>query len=284
MRASLTAELLKVGKRPATWLITAAWLMLSLLFGYLFPYLSYRGAPNGPAAGAGAASAEQILAEALPANLVPTAIQGFPVFTGALALLLGVLSAGSEYGWGTWTTILAQGPDRLAVLAGKLGTLGLVLLLVVLATFAVAAPASWLVAWVESQPLRWPPLAELAQGLAAGWLVVAMWGWAGMFLGILVRGTSLAIGLGLVWTLAVENLVRGFASLLAAIETLQRWLPGTNAGSLAAAVGVPVQGAPGGTPGVTATVDGTRATLVLAAYLVAFTAAAAVLLQRRDVT
>jgi ABC-2 type transport system permease protein len=284
MRASFAAELLKVGRRHAMWLVAVVWLVLSLVFGYLFPYLSYRGAPTGPAAGAGAASAEQVLAEALPANLVPTAIQGFPVFAGALALLLGVLSAGSEYGWGTWKTILAQGPGRLAVLAGKLGALGLVLLLVVLATFAVAAPASWLVAWVESQPLRWPPLAELAQGLAAGWLVVAMWGWAGMFLGILVRGTSLAIGLGLVWTLAVENLARGFASLLAAIDTLQRWLPGTNAGSLAAAVGVPVQGAPGGTPGVTATVDGTRATLVLAAYLVAFTAAAAVLLQRRDVT
>jgi ABC-2 type transport system permease protein len=286
MRASLTAELLKVGKRPATWLIAVAWLVLSLLFGYLFPYLSYRGAPTGPAAGAGAgqASAEQVLAEALPANLVPTAIQGFPVFAGALALLLGALSAGSEYGWGTWKTILAQGPGRLAVLAGKLAALGLVLGLVVLATFAVAAPASWLIAAVESQPLRWPPLAELAQGLAAGWLVVGMWGWAGMFLGILVRGTSLAIGLGLVWTLAVENLVRGFASLLAAIEVLQRFMPGTNAGSVAAAVGVPVQGAPGGTLGVTTTVDGTRATLVLAAYLVAFTAAAAVLLQRRDVT
>jgi ABC-2 type transport system permease protein len=284
MRASLTAELLKVGKRPATWLIAAAWLVLSLLFGYLFPYLSYRGAPAGPAAGAGQASAEQVLAEALPANLVPTAIQGFPVFAGALALLLGALSAGSEYGWGTWKTILAQGPGRLAVLAGKLAALGLVLGLVVLATFAVAAPASWLIAAVESQSLRWPPLAELAQGLAAGWLVVGMWGWAGMFLGILVRGTSLAIGLGLVWTLAVENLVRGFASLLAAIEVLQRFMPGTNAGSVAAAVGVPVQGAPGGTLGVTTTVDGTRATLVLAAYLVAFTAAAAVLLQRRDVT
>jgi ABC-2 type transport system permease protein len=78
--------------------------------------------------------------------------------------------------------------------------------------------------------------------------------------------------------------VRGFASLLAAIEVLQRFMPGTNAGSVAAAVGVPVQGAPGGTLGVTTTVDGTQATLVLAAYLVAFTAAAAVLLQRRDVT
>jgi hypothetical protein len=43
-------------------------------------------------------------------------------------------------------------------------------------------------------------------------------------------------------TLAVENLVRGFASLLAAIELLQRFMPGTNTGSVAAAVGVPGQG------------------------------------------
>ena len=111
-----------------------------------------------------------------------------------------------------------------------------------------------------------------------------MWGWAGMFLGILVRGTSLAIGLGLVDAGGREP---GAGLRLAAGG--DRHAPavaahGTNAGSLAAAVGVPVQGAPGGTPGVTATVDGTRATLMLAAYLVAFTAVAAVLLQRRDVT
>src|SRR5262247_98511 len=49
-----------------------------------------------------------------------------------------------------------------------------------------------------------------------------------------------AIGLGLVWTPAAGNLVRGFASLLA-IEVLQRWLPGTNAGSAAAAAGVPAR-------------------------------------------
>jgi hypothetical protein len=42
--------------------------------------------------------------------------------------------------------------------------------------------------------------------------------------------------------------------------------------------------APGGTLGVTAAVDGTQATLVLAVYLVALTVAAAVLLQRRGVT
>jgi ABC-2 type transport system permease protein len=44
-----------------------------------------------------------------------------------------------------------------------------------------------------------------------------------------------------------------------------------------------VQGQPGGTPGVTDVVDGTAAVLVLAAYLVIFVAASAVLVHRRDV-
>ena len=48
MRASFAAELLKVGRRPAMWLVAVVWLVLSLVFGYLFPYLSYRGAPTGP--------------------------------------------------------------------------------------------------------------------------------------------------------------------------------------------------------------------------------------------
>jgi ABC-2 type transport system permease protein len=65
---------------------------------------------------------------------------------------------------------------------------------------------------------------------------------------------------------------------------LQRWLPGTNAGSVAAAVGVPVQEARASTLGVATTVDGPPATLVLAVYLLAFTVVAAVLLQRRDIT
>jgi ABC-2 type transport system permease protein len=60
-------------------------------------------------------------------------------------------------------------------------------------------------------------------------------------------------------------------------------MPGTNAGALAAALGVPVQGQPGGTPGVTGVVGGTSAALVLVAYLAVFVAASAVLIRRRDI-
>jgi ABC-2 type transport system permease protein len=86
-----------------------------------------------------------------------------------------------------------------------------------------------------------------------------------------------------VWALAVENLLRIFGSIVEAVDVVQRFLPGTNAGALAAALGVPVQGQPGGTPGVTDVVGGRSAALVLAVYLAIFVAASAALLSRRDI-
>ena len=52
---------------------------------------------------------------------------------------------------------------------------------------------------------------------------------------------------------------------------------------VAAALGVPVQGQPGGTPGVTDVVGGRSAALALVAYLAMFVTASAALISRRDV-
>jgi hypothetical protein len=51
-----------------------------------------------------------------------------------------------------------------------------------------------------------------------------------------------------------------------------------------APLGVPLQGQPGGTPGVTAVPGGATATLTLAAYPTVFVAGAAVLIERPDIT
>jgi ABC-2 type transport system permease protein len=281
MIASVVAELMKLAKRPAIWTVVGVWMTLSLLFGYIFPYANYRGTPTGPVADA--SLGERVLSEALPAALVPAAIQGFPLFGGALALLVGVLATGAEYGWDTMKVLLTSGPRRLAVLIGKLLALTVVMLLVVFATFVVDGAASLLVASITDKPVQWPPLADLLTGIGAGWLIVSMWCLAGAFLGILVRGTALGVGIGLVWALAVENVLRIFASIVEAVDVVQRFLPGTNAGALAAALGVPVQGQPGGTPGVTAGLGGMSAALILGTYLVVFVAIAAVLIHRRDV-
>ena len=281
MIASFRAELMKLARRPAMWIVVGVWMALSLVFGYIFPYVNYRGTPAGP--GADTDLGERVLAEALPAALVPAAVQGFPMFAGALAVLIGVLATGDEYGWGTVKVLLTMGPRRLSVLAGKLLALTVAMLLVVLTTFVVDGAASLVIASVTDKPADWPPVGELLTGVGAGWLMVGMWCLAGAFLGTLVRGTALGVGIGLVWALAVENVLRIFGAIVDVVDAVQRLLPGTNAGALAAALGVPVQGQPGGTPGVTDVVGGTTAALVLATYLVVFVTASAVLVHRRDV-
>jgi ABC-type transport system involved in multi-copper enzyme maturation permease subunit len=198
-------------------------------------------------------------------------------------MILGALVAGSEYGWGSLKTVLTQRPGRLAVFGGTLAALGAILLAVVLVSFAVSAGASATLAAAEGLPIQWPPVADLVQGIAAGWLVLGMWCLFGLLLGTLTRGTALAIGLGLVWALVVENLIRASANALEWLDAVQRVLPGVNAGSVVAALGARGEGDGDGTPGVAAIVSGTQGALTVTALLVVFAAAAAVLIQRRDV-
>lgn len=281
MRGSFANEIFKTAKRPATWILFGVFLTLTLFFGYFLPYAAY--ATGSDLGAAGGVPPEEILGGILPAELVPNLLGGFPLFGGAIALILAALSAGGEYGWGTLKTILTQRPRRLTVLGGKLLGIAVVVLALVLASFAFGAAASSVVAAVESRPMSWPSAADLAEGIAAGWLVLGMWSLFGAVLAVLSRSTALAVGLGLVWALVLENLFRGVASLLDVFETLQQVLPGTNAGSLVAALGAPPVGEPQGTPGVVAVVEGTQAAVVLGGYAVAFALVAAVALQRRDV-
>jgi ABC-2 type transport system permease protein len=282
MIASFSAELLKLRKRPATWILLGVVLGLTQLFGYVLPYSSWLTSDqNFRTQGL---DPRAVLAGTLPGELVPTSLGGFPVFAGALALILGALATGSEYGWGTMQTALTQRPSRLAVHGGKLAALAASTLAIVLATFALNATVASVIATVESRPLDFPSLAELAKGVGSGWLILGMWCGLGALLGFAFRGVALPIGLGVVWVLGVENLVSAVAdSLLTGLRPLRDVLPGVNAGSLVWSL------APGGgssgqaPPGVVDAVTGGRATLSLALYVAAFAVAAALLVRRRDV-
>lgn len=272
MSGSFRAETIKLVRRPASWLLLAIAVALALIFTYLFPYASIAGGTDGP-------NTDRTLPMLLPDHLVGNSLGGLPVFLGSIVLILGVLTVGGEYGWATWKTVLTQGPSRLEVYAGKLLALTAAALAVVLAIFAVGAVASALIAAAESQPVRWPGPGDLLTGIGAGWLIAAMWAMLGAVLAVALRAVALPVGLGLVWMLAVQNLLAAIAApLLDWVAQAQKGLPGPNAGSLAAALG-----APGDTPGVAGTVGGAQAAVVVAAYLVAFAAVGAVLLRRRDI-
>lgn len=273
MWGSYRAELDKLVRRPAIWLMLAIAIVLSLMFTYLIPYAGYAGASSG------APGAQRGLAAMLPDQLVGNSIAGLPIFAGAIALVIGVLAVGGEYGWGTWKTVLTQGPSRLTVYASKLAVVCLATLVMVASFFGAGALASLAVASAEDQAMNWPSLGSLAVGFGAGWLIATMWAVLGMLLAIWLRGVALPIGLGLVWMLAVQNLLAGIAApLLDWVASLQKGLPGPNAGSLVASLG-----GSEGTPGVAELVGNGQATLVMLAYLVGFAVLGAVLLRRRDV-
>ena len=283
MIASFQAEILKLRKRPAAWVLLAVALALTQLFGYLLPYSSWvTGDQNQQTQGL---DPQAVLAGTLPGELVPTSLGGFPVFAGALALILGALAAGSEYGWGTMQTALTQRPTRLAVYGGKLAALAAATLAVVLAVFAVNAVTAGLIATLESRPLDYPSLAALAEGVGSGWLIMGMWCGLGAVLGFAFRGVALPVGLGVVWVLGVENLVSAVAdSLLTGLRPLRDLLPGVNAGSLVWSL-APGGGASGEPPpGVIDAVSGGRASIALATYVLGFAVAGALLARRRDVT
>jgi ABC-type transport system involved in multi-copper enzyme maturation permease subunit len=195
-------------------------------------------------------------------------------------MVLGALVAGSGYSWGTWKTVFTQGPGRLSVVSGSFAALTIFVVATVLASLALCFGLSLLVAGVEAQTVVWPSLSDLARSTGAGFLVMEVWALLGFLLGTLARGPALAVGLGLVWALVVENLLRGVGELLGAVEAFTKVLPGTGGGSLVGSiVGT---GGPDPAPGVIDTLPAGQALVVLAAYLVLTPALAAWLVARRD--
>ncbi|MFL6128256.1 MAG: ABC transporter permease [Mycobacteriales bacterium] len=273
---STRAELRRLLRWPATWVLVGVWSALSLAFGYVFDWISYRtGETTGPAA------AGVRLDSLLPGAVPDVLVQGMPMFGGAIVMILGALAVGSGYGWGTWKTVLTQGPSRSAAFGGTLISLAVVVGGIVLVTIGVDLAMSSAIAAVEGGSGALPGLADLARSYGGGLLILGMWTAAGVLVGVLARGPALAVGLGLVWSLVVENLLRGVAAALPAIEGVTDRLPGSAAGSLAGALGA-VGDAQGGAPGVLAALSGPVATGLTAGYLVVFAAVSLLLVRGRD--
>ena len=277
--ASAKADLLRLRKWPAVWVTIGAWLALTAMFGYLFNYVSYTsGSTSFSNEGT---SPESMLAEILPANVDHVLLQGMPMFGGALMMVLGAIVAGNGYGWGSWKTVFTQGPSRRSVVTGSLAAMTAFVVMTVLATVVLCFGLSLLVGAVESQSVSFPSVGDLGIAVGAGFMVMEMFALVGYLLGTVARGPALSVGLGLVWVLVVENLLRGVGTLLGPVETFTKILPGTEAGSLVGSiVGT---GGPDATPGVVDTLTGGQATVLVLAYLVLAPVVIGWLVSRRDV-
>ena len=233
-----------------------------------------------------ARSGRRPLAELLPESLVGTLLAGFPFFGGVLALMLGVLTVGSEYGWGTLKTLFTQGPGRLRVFGAKMIAVAAVLLVFVLVVYLLGAAASWAIAANEGADVTSPSASLLVRGIAGGWLIFAVWGALGILLAVVTRGTALATGIGILYAFVVEGLLSALAREVSLLDGLVEFFVRANGYSLVAVLGVSAEDISDSGPGSFSGpfVAGGQALLVLAIYLGAFVLAAGWLLRRRDVT
>lgn len=279
MLASFRAELLKLRKRPAVWVLGIIWFALVVLFGYGLTYAIFVNPPEG--AVPPGTDPDEVLRVLYPKNVLSNVLSGFnSTGGGPIALILGALSAGSEYGWGTAKTVLTQRPGRLGAFFGKMLVLALIVLVFVLLAFAAGAASSYIIATVEDAAMNWPTIEDTLRAVGAGWLIMIVWTAVGVLLATLFRGTALAIGLGLVYALVLEGIA---ASLLAQNEDfdpVRKALLGENSnalveyfGSIPDAFGVPDP-----------LVDADRAVITLAAYAIGLLLLAALVFRRRDVT
>jgi ABC-2 type transport system permease protein len=271
---SLRAELLVLSKRASTWILLGIWAALALVFAYVVPYATYlnRSTPDS-------------LTDVLPANLVGTLMGGFPFFGGVLALMLGVLAFGSEYGWGTLKTLFTQRPGRLHVFGAKLLALAAALGAFVLVVFALGALAGYAIAVREGADVSWPSMWLLVRGLAAGWLILAVWAALGVLLAVLFRGTALAVGVGVLYAFVIEGLLSALATQVSLLDPLVELFVRASGYSLVVGLGASAEDAGDRGPGSFSGpfVGGEQALLVLVAYLAAFVLVAAWGLRRRDV-
>jgi len=263
----IAAELLILRKRAASWILLAVWTLLGTFFAYVIPYALDPESDD--------------ITPFLPHALTGTLLEGFPFFGGVFALMLGVFALGGEYGWGTLKTLFTQGPSRSRVLAAKLAALALVLIPFVVCLFVAGLIASFVIAGIEGAPATLPSAWLLVRALAAGWLILAVWAALGVLLGVLTRGTSIAIGLGILYALLVEGLLTN----IDAFEPIAGVFLRSNGYSLARALGAAGDTIASNGPGAFGGpfVSAGQAVAVLAGVSVVFLAIARTLLVRRDV-
>ncbi|MHB0915867.1 MAG: hypothetical protein ACYC5A_08385 [Thermoleophilia bacterium] len=275
---SVTAELLLIRRRAAYWIILAVYAVTGMLFSYVFPYLIYRDAIDGPHTAARIA-----LTILLPSNLVKYSLTGFPFYAGIMVFIVGVLAVGSEYNWGTFTNTLVQRASRAWIMAAKIVALVIALIPFVAINYILGAFFSSGIAVIEDAAISWPPLWDLARALGLSWFILVLWAMFGVFLAMLSRGTALAIGLGIFYALIIEGVISQFGRQIDVLLFISKGFLRTAGYSIVTSLGAMVEGEDG--PGAFGGpfISPGRAAVTMLIYIALFSAFAIYKISRRDV-
>lgn len=277
MNTALASESFLLRKRPAPYVVGSVWVLLVMGFAFLVPYLIYLSL------GADEPGRENLLGILLPSQVHHTAVGSYPMFGGAIMIIFGILAAGAETHWDTWKVRFTQGPSRTQVMLSKFVVAGAAAALIALAALAGALVASAGIALLAGRPVTgWPGVSDLALAALVAIAISVTYTFVGMALAVVLRGTTVAIAVGLVWVLGLETALSGVASIVAVLEPVRLVLLSSASGSLVASTGVATQ-AEQGTPGVVDVLSWPGALLVLAVYAAVSVAVSAWLMNRRDI-
>ncbi len=268
MIATIRAEWRKSRFRPAFFIGTGLLGALTVLAYGVNWYLAHHP---------GSAERPVSILSLYPDQFVATVLgAGFPL-GAAMAIVVGAIYAGSEFGWGTLKTMFTQRPGRLTVWAGRMTVFAAWMLIMTLVLFAIGAASSVVVATFESHVITWPAAIDVAKGIGAIWLIFTVNGAIGMALGVLIKQPAAALGVGLVYLLSVEIIAVRFVDALnnGAYKWIGNLFVNQNASALLQSF-TPARNA--------SAISAEQAVIVLAAYGIGLVVIAAGLLRLRDVT
>jgi len=247
------------------------------VFGYVLFYLLVTQLPEAELQGLDPSA---VLGSLRPSELPVQVLGMVSGLGGAIGLILGGLAVGSEYGWRTTKTMVTQGPRRLHLMLGRMLAVLMVCLVLALLAFAGGAAGAALVSLLEPGDATLPEAADLLSAFGVAALTISVWCAIGSCLATLFRSTAWAIGLGLLYSLAIEAII-GILPLAGDIgDIVNRALIGNNVAALVAAA-APQSVATFGGPAID--IDAGQAVAVLLTYLVAAIAIATAVFVRRDI-
>lgn len=267
----IKAEIRKHVRRPA-FRVGAALVALLVTVAYGIPLAGLIDSALAPQGGVN-------VAQLYPDQFVNYATSAAGL-CAAIAMVVGALTLGSEYAWGTFKTALTQGAGRLTTIAGRIVAYLLYTATLTLIVFAVSVVGSLVVAQYESHTITWPAAVDIVKGFAAIWLVLSVSGTLGVFLGTLFRQPAAAVGVGLVYGLALQVLVVRFIAGISngAYKWVADLFEGQNSTALLQSFAPPAFGRV-----AQADITAERAVIVLLAYVAAYVVITAGLVRLRDV-
>jgi ABC-2 type transport system permease protein len=144
---------------------------------------------------------------------------------GIIAYCVFAAQTAQEYTYGTLRNLLVRQPGRLRLLAGKLISMKLFAIVMVLISGVLAVVISYVLApGAKVDTELWftaDGRIEILQGFFNVSLSVIGFGIFGMIMGLLLRSPISSIAIGVLWILIIENLLGAVRS-----STLE-WLPGS---------------------------------------------------------